>query len=166
MNRLTPDESYVLGLLQKDNFRGISKDNVMTLVSILDKVDPEVAKALIAQMPETVRGMTEIEKFYVDLLTKGIASCESSARSCFETEDKIIDVLAKEVEKEIPFDQKQYYVDQMVDAAMRKEDKDTEHRTTVFTVVKYSGMVLGAGLLFVAGLFVGNACVKIPTTKL
>lgn len=45
--------------MKKDNFRGISKSNVMQLVSILDKVDPEVAKAIIAQMPEAVRGVVE-----------------------------------------------------------------------------------------------------------
>lgn len=166
MNRLTPEEAYVLDLLEKDNFRGISKDNVMNLVSILDKVDPEVAKALIDKMPEAIKGMVEIENFYFKLMGQSISSCDASADSCYATEDKIIEFLVKEAEKEIPFEQKQYYVDQMVDAAVRKEDKDTEHRSTIMNIVKYGGMALGAGLLFVTGMFVGNACVKIPPTKL
>jgi len=163
MNRLSPDEAYVLDLLKKENFRGISKDNVMNLVSILDKVDPEVAKALIAQMPEAVRGMVEIEQFYADLMSRSIESCSASAESCFSTEDKIIDTLAKEVGKDIPFEQKQYFVDKMEDAAVRKEAKDTEHRSTLLTIAKYGGMVLGAGLFFVAGLFLGNSNVKLPS---
>ncbi len=166
MNRLTPEEAYVLDLLEKDNFRGISKDNVMNLVSILDKVDPEVAKALIAKMPEAIRGMVEIENFYFELLSKTVGSCNESAAACFASEDRIIETLAKEVEKDIPFEQKKYFVDQMVDAAVRKEDKDTEHRSTLVTFAKYGGIALGAGLLFVAGMFVGNANIKISPTKL
>ena len=62
MNNLTTSEKRALEFMQKDNFRGISKNNVMQLMSILDKVDPEVAKSLIAQMPEVVKGVVENEK--------------------------------------------------------------------------------------------------------
>lgn len=162
MNRLTPDEAYVLDLLKKDNFRGISKDNVMGLVSILDKVDPEVAKALIAQMPQAVRGMVEIEKLYADLMYKSIESCSSSSETCFSSEDKIIDTLAEEVGKDIPFEQKQYFVGKMEDAAVRKEAKDTEHRSTVLNILKIGGLLLGGGALVVAGMFIGNTNDKMP----
>lgn len=162
MNRLTPDEAYVLDLLKKDNFRDISKDNVMGLVSILDKVDPEVAKALIAQMPEAVRGMVEIEKLYADLMNKSIESCSASAEACFSSEDKIIDTLAEEVGKDIPFEQKQYFVGKMEDAAVRKETKDTEHRSTVLNILKIGGLLLGGGALVVAGMFIGNTNDKMP----
>jgi hypothetical protein len=62
MNALSIAEKKALELMQKDNFRGISKDNVMQLMSILDKVDPEVAKNIIAQLPEAIRGSVELEK--------------------------------------------------------------------------------------------------------
>ena len=166
MYRLTPDEAHVLDLLKKDNFRGISKDNVMNVVSIFNKVDPEVAKALIAQMPEAIRGMVEIEKLYADLLGKGVDSCSASTASCCSSEDKIIDTCAKEVEKEIPFVEKQYFVNKMEDAVIRKEAKDTEHKETIITVIKYGGMALGAGLLFVAGMFFGNTNIKWPPKML
>lgn len=162
MKKKTPVEAHALDLLKKDNFRGISKDNVMDLVSILDKVDPEVAKALIAQMPEAVRGMVEIEKFYAELLNRSIESCTASAKSCFSSEDKIIDTLAIEVGKDIPFEQKQYFVDQMVDAAVRKETKDTEHRSTLVTILEVGGIALGIGVAVLTGMFVGKTNVKIP----
>lgn len=75
----------------------------------------------------------------------------------------IINTLAEEVGKDIPFEQKQYYVNHMVDAAIRKEEKDSEHRSTVISVLKYGGMAIVAGLFFVGGLFVGNSCVKTPS---
>ena len=156
MYRLTPDEAHVLDLLKKDNFRGISKDNVMNVVSIFNKVDPEVAKALIAQMPEAIRGMVEIEKLYADLLGKGVDSCSASTASCCSSEDKIIDTCVE----------KQYFVNKMEDAVIRKEAKDTEHKETIITVIKYGGMALGAGLLFVAGMFFGNTNIKWPPKML
>ena len=76
MNNLTTSEKRALEFMQKDNFRGISKNNVMQLMSILDKVDPDVAKSLIAQMPEVVKGVVENEKAYAGVLTKGIESCD------------------------------------------------------------------------------------------
>ena len=156
MNSLTPNERHTLELLKKDNFRGVTKDNVTEVVSIFEKLDPEVAKALIEQLPEAVKGMVEIERLYSDLLTKGVDSCYATANSCFNTEDKIVDVLAEEAKKDIPFEQKQYYVDQMVGAAVRKEKKDTEHRDTLDKVFKYGGMALAFGAGVVLTLFLGG----------
>ena len=131
MNALSIAEKKALELMQKDNFRGISKDNVMQLMSILDKVDPEVAKNIIAQLPEAIRGSVELEKAYSTALTKGI---ESTASSCFQTEDEIIQSLKKEVEREdTTFEQKQFYYEKMEAAAIRKESKETEHRDTILT---------------------------------
>ena len=128
----------------------------MELVSILDKLDPEVAKALIGTMPEAIKGMVEIEKLYSELLKKSMESCVATAESCFKTEDKIVETLAKEVEKDIPFEQKQYYVDQMVSAAERKEHKDTEHRSTMDKIMQYGGMALTLGFVLLVGLFLGG----------
>ena len=163
MNNLTIAEKRALDLMKKENFRGISKDNVMQLVSILDKVDPEVAKALIAQMPEVLKGVIENEKAYAGLLTKGIESCDSSITSCFQTEDEIVKTLQKEVDKEeTTFEQKQYYFDKMAEAAERKERKDAEHKEMIMTILKYGGEALAVGLIITAGIFIGKADIKLP----
>ncbi len=163
MNNLSAAEKKVLDLMNKDNFRGISKDNVMQLVSIIDKVDPEVAKALIAQMPEVIKGVIENEKAYAGVLTKGIESCDNSIVSCFQTEDEIVKSLQKEIDKEeTTFEQKQYYFDKMAEAAERKEHKDTEHKEMIKSVLKYGGEALAIGLIITAGIFIGKADIKLP----
>lgn len=163
MNNLSTAEKRALELMQKDNFRGISKDNVMQLVSILDKVDPEVAKAIIAQMPEVVNGVVEKEKAYASVLTKGIESCDTSTSSCFQTEDDIVKALQKEIDKEdTTFEQKQYYFEKMAEAAERKEGKDSEHKNMVLTILKYGGEALAIGLMIMAGIFIGKADIKFP----
>lgn len=163
MNALSIAEKKALELMQKDNFRGISKDNVMQLMSILDKVDPEVAKSIIAQLPEAIRGSVELERAYSAVLTKGMESIESTASSCFQTEDEIIQSLKKEVEREdTTFEQKQFYYEKMEAAAIRKESKETEHRDTILTILRYGGEALLFGLGFCACLFLGKADLKIP----
>lgn len=156
MKSLTPKEAHTLELLKKDNFRGVTKDDAPDLVSVFEKLDPEVAKALIEQLPEAVKGMVEIEQFYSNLLSKGMDSCSTTTNSCFNTEDKIVDVLAEEVKKDIPFEQKQYFVDQMVGAASRKEKKDTEHRGTLDKIHKYGGMALAFGVGVILAIFLGG----------
>lgn len=164
MNNLTTSEKRALEFMQKDNFRGISKNNVMQLMSILDKVDPDVAKSLIAQMPEVVKGVVENEKAYAGVLTKGIESCDMSTSSCFQTEDDIVKALQKEIDKEdTPFEQKQYYFEKMAEAAERKEHNDTEHKNNILTILKYSGEALMIGLIITAGIFIGKADIKFPS---
>ena len=163
MNNLTAAEKTALDIMKKDNFRGISKDNVMQLMSILDKVDPEVAKELIAQIPEAVRGMLEVEKGYAEILKKGIESAEQSTASCYQTEDEIIRSLQKEIEKEgVTFEEKKFYYEKMENAAKRKEDKDTEHKSILMKVMDFGGKALLAGLLLTAGLFLGKTDISLP----
>ena len=163
MNNLSIAEKNVLDLMKKDNFRGISKDNIMQLVSVLDKVDPEVAKSLIDQMPEVIRGVVENEKAYAGVLEKGIESCNTSTESCFQTEDEIVKALRKEVDKDgTTFEQKQYYFDKMSEAAERKEKKDTEHKEMILSILKYGEVALEIGLIITAGIFIGKADIKLP----
>lgn len=161
MNNLSTAEKRALELMQKDNFRGISKDNVLQLVSILDKVDPEVAKAIIAQMPEVLKGVIENEKVYAEVLTKGIESCNICTTACFHTEDEIVKSLQKEIDKEeTSFEQKQYYFDKMAEAAERKARKDSEHKEMIMTILKYGGEALAVGLIITSGIFIGKAVIK------
>ena len=166
MENMTTREQRALNLMNKDNFRGISKDNVMHLVSILDKVNPEVAKDLIHQLPGMIQGITEDEKVFSNLLTKGIDSSDCCMDSCYNAEDEIIKTLQAEVDKEgTSFEQKQYYIDKMVEAAERKEIKDTEHKDFVMNIVKHGKEVVIIGLLLTAGIFIGRANIHLPRVK-
>ena len=137
MNKLSALEEKVLGLINKDNFRGISKENIMQLASVLEKGDPEVKKAVIAQSPELFKALSGI-------MVKGIESCETSTLSYFQGEDEIIMRLQNEIEKEdTTFEQKQFYFEKMAEASERKAKKESEHKKTIFSFLKY-----GAGAIF------------------
>lgn len=156
MKKLTPHEKLILEHHKENNFRDVTKDNVKEVVTIFEKLDPEVAKALIEKMPEAISGMVEIETFYFDLLKNAKESFESTTLSCFETEDTLIDSYSQEMKKDIPFEQKQYFAEQMKAAAERKEKKDTEHRESWDKLLKYGGMALTFGLGILAVIFLGG----------
>lgn len=156
-------ERKALNLMGKENFQGISKSNVMQMFSILDKIDPEVAKELIAQIPEAVGGFVEDVKQYTGLLTKGIDSCNESTASCFQTEDEIINSLKAEMDKEgTTFEQKQYYIDKINEAAERKEAKDTEHKEQISMHLRHGKEVTVFCMVVIAGLFLNKAEIKLP----
>lgn len=163
MSAITEKEKKALDIMQKDNFRGISKDNVMQLMSILDKVEPEVAKDIIAQFPEVAKLIAETEKGYVDVLKSGIESCDKSTQSCFDSEDDLIKYLQKESEKEgTSFEEKQFYVNKMEEAVKRKEGKDTEHKNMVMSILRFGGEALLAGLIIGIVALGGNTSFRLP----
>ena len=162
MNNLTVDEKRALEIMQKDNFRNLSKDNVMQLVSILDKVDPEVAKEIIAQIPEALHYMIDTEKIIGDSVNRGIESIEHSLDSCYYTEDILVETLKEEIRNADTFAQKQYYIEKMEKASVRKQALHEEHTNRVSTILQWFGgaLVFSAGIAL--GVFFNKANISIP----
>ena len=155
MKNLTPNEKNILQFHINEDFRNVTNDNVKEFVSIFEKLDPETAKELIERMPEAIKGLVEIHSHYFNLLKSGMDSSMSTTKPCFDTEGIIVGTLSKEVEKDIPFEQKRYYVEKMEDAVERMERKDTEHRSTIDKVMKYGGIALAVGLSVLVSIFLG-----------
>ena len=167
MNNLSHSERRALEIMQKDNFRGISRENVIQLMSILDKVESDVAKAIIAQVPVVIRGIIETEQEYTNILRKEIDSYDASLDSCYKTEDDIIELLRSEIAKDsTSYEQKQYYFEKMEEAAKRKEAKDTEHRDTLISFAELAGKVFAFGLCIGAGIFIGKTNFIYPTNRM
>ena len=151
MNNLSAYEKRILNLMQKDNFRGLSKSNVMQLASILDKVDPEVAQSIVSQMPEVV-------KSYVSVFTKGIESINAGTFSCIQTEDDIIKFYQKEIVKDgIAFEERQYFTEKMENAIIRKEQKDIENKEMTLKILKLCTI----GVIATVSIFIGRTTIKL-----
>lgn len=153
MKVISYEESKRLDDYIAHDFSGVTKNNVSDLISILDKLDPEVAKALISTMPATIKEMTEVEGFYFELLKNSVDSCTATAQSCLDSEDKVIEHLAREMNKDIPFEEKRYFAEKMEDAAKRKEDKDTEHRASINKVICICGSAVSCLLTLLASFY-------------
>lgn len=64
-------EAKVLKKLDIADFRHLTKDKVIKMASMLDKMDPEVAKKALEQFPEFVNTTKEMLTEYKESLDKG-----------------------------------------------------------------------------------------------
>lgn len=77
-------EQKVLKKLNIEDFRHLTKDKVITMASMLDKMDPEVAKKAIEQFPEFANTTKEILNEYKEILDKGLETNQESVESYYD----------------------------------------------------------------------------------
>lgn len=142
-------EQKVLKKLNIENFRHLTKDKVITMASMLDKMDPEVAKKAIEQFPEFSSTAKEMLSEYKDTLDKGLESNKESVESYYFVCKSTIETLQKQLEDgELTFDERKYIIDKMLEVSKMMGEKDSENKKFV---VIMSGLGLAAFGLAVAG---------------
>ena len=160
MNR-TLSEKKVLKKLGIDDFRHLSKDKVMVMASMLDRMDPEVAQKVLEQFPDFAGTMREIFKEYKISLDKGFDTNDKSVDSYYATCDSIISACQKELEKEsLSFDERQRIIDRMIDVANMKGAKDTENKKFIVALGMLSVSALSVTATVLLTALGGNAKVS------
>ena len=85
------------------------------MASMLDKMDPEVAKKALEQFPEFANTTKELLTDYKVSLDKGLESNNESVKAVYDTYNAIITSLQKKLENEnLTFEQKKYIIDKIV----------------------------------------------------
>ena len=139
----TLSEKKVLKKLGIDDFRHLTKDKVMVMAAMLDRMDQEVAKKALEQFPDFSGTMREIFGEYKISLDKGLDANDKSVISYYAACDAIIAACQKELDKEsLSFEERQQIFDRMLEVANMKGTKDTENKKFIATL----GM-LGLGAL-------------------
>lgn len=148
-------EQQVLRKLGIKDFRNLTKTKVIHLASMLDKMDPEVAKKALEQFPEFAKTTSEMLHEYKDTLDKSFSSNDESIRTVYDAYNSIIASLQKELDKEnIPFEERKYIIEQMKEIADKISDKDTENKRWLATMCAIAGIAitgLAAGLAAALG---------------
>ncbi len=145
-------EQKVLKKLGIEDFRHLTKDKVITMASMLDKMDPEVAKKAIEQFPQFSNTMKEILHDYKDSLDKALEDNSESVGSYYSSCDVIISSLQKELDKEeLSFEEKKYIIDKMIEVNKMKGDKDSENKKFIATM----GLIGGIAVCVVASILTG-----------
>ncbi len=128
-------EQKVLKKLGIEDFRYLTKDKVVKMASLLDKMDPEVAKKAIEQFPNFSNTMKEILSEYKLSLDKALDSNDENVKSYYDSCDAIITTCQKELEKDnLTFEQRREIVDQMILVARMKGEKDSENKKFIATL--------------------------------
>ena len=156
-------ENEVLNSLNIPDFRHLSKDKIMSFASMIQDMDPEVAKKALEQFPEFAKMSLEVMTEYKTVLEKSLDANTKSSNQVYQIYNEVIKSLRISVEKEgISFEEKKYYIEKMMQITEKAEKKDSENK-------QFNWKVIGAGstiavLLLSAGLAAigGKGSLKLP----
>lgn len=90
----TPQESSVLALMNKTDFKNISKSDVLSIVSQLNELRPDVAKDIVAQFPQFAELLQSLATEYYSALKSIVASDDESLKQVYAIEEKGLNELA------------------------------------------------------------------------
>jgi len=139
-------EQTVLHKLGIVDFRHLTKDKVMEMASMLDRMDPEVAKKAIEQFPNFSETMSSVVTEYKSVLEKSLEKNGESMCSYYESCDAIIQSCQKELDKDdLSFEERKQVIGWMIEVANMKGGKDTENKQFIKALC-----VTGVGVVGVA----------------
>ena len=149
MNR-TLTEQKVLRKLGIQDFRHMTKEKVTGFVSMLPRMDPEVAKKALEQFPDFTKTAIAITTDLKDGLEKLVGSNANNMREINAACRSILDSLEAELAREDRSEEERArIIDSMLQVAQLMSEKDTENKAFLREVGKYAA---GACLVVVFAL--------------
>lgn len=134
---------------------------------MLQNMEPEVAKKALEQFPEFAKMTLEVLKDYKAVMEKTLDENSASSKQCYGIYNEVMDALKGCLAKdELPFEEKKYYIEKMMEIAKMVESKDTENKgfnwkmISLGTLAAFTVIGIGASILGV------NTNIKLPKPKL
>lgn len=125
------------------SFRELTKDKIINLASMIDKMDPEVTKKALEQFPQFAETSKEILQGYEDTMNTMLDQNKSSMNRYYDICDSIIASLKQELEKEdLTFEDRKYIMCQMKEVADMVGEKDSENKRFLATMAALGGLVV------------------------
>ncbi len=135
-------EKRVLKKLGIPDFRHVTKDHVISLASMLPQMDPEVAKAALAQFPEFASSSLAALGDFKEELFRVFDSNDDSMKSVLDMYNRLMTNLEKICSRDdLTFDQQMEIARMMNQVAEEVSKKDTENKWFLF---KNALLALGA----------------------
>lgn len=154
-------EQKVLKRLGIDDFRHLTKDKVITMASLLDKMDPEVAKKALEQFPEFAKNAKEMLTEYKDTLDKGLENNKESVQSYYNVCNSIIVSLQRQLEDgNLSFDERKYIIDKMLEVSKMMGEKDTENKRFIAACVAVGAFATGMATVILASALGSNTNIE------
>ena len=162
----TLTENQVLKKLNIPDFRHLSKDNIMSFVSMIDKMDPEVAKKALEQFPDFAKVSIDGLNNLKDTITKAMNDDKENANRFFDMCDSVIDAIKLAMsDGEVTFEEKKYCIDKMQEIVKMASEKDSEGKKFKWSLVAnfaLSAIIVVAATVVALG---GAANLELPSTK-
>ena len=150
-------EQDVLRKLGIGDIKQLNREKSIQFISMLDRMEPEVAKKALEQFPEFSKICKEILSGYKDTLDKGIESNNASIKRVYDNYNAIILSLQKELDRtDLSFNERVYIIEQMKVIACKIDYKDSENKKWIKGMAVVGGVIALAGIA-VLGVAVGGA---------
>ena len=149
-------EKQVLKKLQIPDFNHMTKDKVVKFVSMLPRMDPEVAKAAIEQFPVFKDFAHDIVSDFKHTIDSILEKNGESQRVFYDACNSIIESLKDELEDDdLDHDERDRIENKMIQVATMISEKDSENkRFLAFTAT--AAAVVGAAALTIGSALLGN----------
>lgn len=118
------------------DFRHMSKDKLLTFASNIDKLDPEVAKAIIGQFPEFKSYMLSLVDVFKEQTNKLMESGDKVDKNVFDAMQSIINALTYELQNtELNAEQRNKCEDMLMELAKMCVSLDEKHKNFLNNVL-------------------------------
>ena len=159
-------EQKVLKKLGIEDFNHLTKGKAISFASMLERMDPDVAKEALEQFPEFSSTMQEMLHEYKDTLEKGMISNDKSVQAFYTQCNAIIASLQKELDKDdLSFEGKKYIIEQMKDVANMTSQKDTENKKWLAGIACIAGTVVAGLITALASVLGSNTRIELQDDK-
>lgn len=154
-------EQKVLRKLNIEDFRHLTKDKVITIASMLDKMDPEVAKKALEQFPEFSNTAKEMLVGYKETLDKGLESNKESVQLYYESCKSVIESLQKQLDDQnLSFEERKYIIDKMFEISKMIGEKDSENKKFIATMTVIGTVAFSVITVALASALGGNTKIE------
>lgn len=158
-NKLMNEEEVKKELGVQD-FRSITKDKLMQFVSIIPKLDRELAIKIIEQFPSYADMATCMVGNLIDLCNNALENSKITEKEAIEAYKYCLETIRSEIESgELTPEEKEKYNKQMIDVADKISEIDVRNKKWLESVIKYGSSVLGVTLV------VGAAILGVKSNK-
>lgn len=148
------NEEAVLKILNITDFCQLTKQKIPQMISLLDKMEPEVAKKALEQFPYFADAMKEFLHDYHESLNKAYETNASSVESYYHACSTMIEALQKKMEQDgFSFDEIKYIIEKMKEIVDMMDKKDSENKNFIGNMAMIGGaVVFGIGCLCLGAL--------------
>ena len=160
----TIDERRALRMLDIPDFRHMTKEKAVQLVSMLDRVDPAVAKAVLEQYPEFASILLESARDWKESVGTALEENGKITRETAAAINAAISSLSGLLEREdVGEAERDSAAERMVELARLLNEVDKRNKDFILKVLGIGGAVL-LGFAAVAASVLGVS-VKLPSAR-
>lgn len=157
-------EQKALDMINKSDFRQVTKDDVVGFVSMLQNMDPEVAKQIITQYPQLVKLIYDTLNSTKETFGKTIDSNDASTKQCYEIYNKVLDDLGKCLDQEeLTSEERMKILEKETEIAKMAQELDSSVKSGNWKIVSAASYIAIIAVGIGAGVLGGKFNFKLPT---